>query len=148
LASALAGAAPNPSVLIVARVLQGAAGAFVSTNSLGLLREVYGPESGRAVGLWTAFTGVATVAGPPVGGAIVQWTSWRWIFFLNLPLALAAVAIALRGRCPLLERHRVGRLDLPGAALAATGFGSLAYGMVAGADHGFGGVWWAFLVAA
>jgi EmrB/QacA subfamily drug resistance transporter len=147
-ASALAGAAPDAAVLIVARALQGTAGAFVTTNSLALLRETFGPESGRAVGLWTSFTGVATIGGPPLGGAIVQWVSWRWIFFVNLPLAAAAVYLALAGRCPQRERHRVGRLDLPGAALAAVGFGLLTYGMVAGADHGFGTVWWAFVLAA
>jgi EmrB/QacA subfamily drug resistance transporter len=147
LASALAGAAPTGGVLIVARVLQGVAGAFVATNSLALLRESYGQESGRAVGLWTAFTSVVTVGGPPLGGVIVQWVSWRWIFFINLPLAVGAVVLAQRGRCPQLEQHRVGRLDIPGAALAATTFGTLTYGMVAGADSGFGRVWWAFAVA-
>ena len=146
-ASALAGAAPDAAVLIVARALQGIAGAFVTTNSLALLRETYGREAGRAVGLWTSFTTVATVGGAPVGGAIVQWISWRWIFFINLPVAAAAVYFALAGRCPQLERHRVGRLDLPGAGLAAAGFGALTYAMVAGADHGFGSVWWAFVLA-
>ena len=147
LASALAGAAPTGAVLILARALQGVAGAFVSTNSLALLRETYGREAGRAVGLWTAFTSVATIAGPPVGGVIVEWISWRWIFFINLPLAVATVLLAERGRCPQRERHQVGRLDLPGAVLAAVGFGALTYGMVEGAAHGFAARWWAFLLA-
>src|SRR5439155_2709975 len=146
-ASALAGAAPDAAVLIVARALQGVAGAFVTTNSLALLRETYGRESGRAVGLWTSFTSVATIGGPPVGGAIVQWVSWRWIFFLNLPLAAACIYLARAGRCPQRERHRVGHLDLPGAALAGVSFGALTYGMVSGAAHGFGSVWWTFVVA-
>jgi EmrB/QacA subfamily drug resistance transporter len=147
LASVLAGAAPTGSVLIGARLLQGIAGAFVSTNSLALLRETYGRDSGRAVGLWTAFTSVATVGGPPLGGVIVQSVSWRWIFFINLPLAVAAIVLAQRGRCPQRAVHRVGRLDLPGASLAAVGFGALTYGMVEGADHGFGRYWWAFIVS-
>ncbi len=147
LASALAGAAPTGSMLIGARVLQGIAGAFVSTNSLALLRETYGRDSGRAVGLWTAFTSVATVGGPPLGGIIVQSVSWRWIFFINLPLAAAAIVLAQRGRCPQREQHRVGRLDLPGAALAAIGFGALTYGMVEGADRGFERYWWAFVAS-
>jgi MFS family permease len=145
-ASALAGAAPTGAVLIVARALQGIAGAFVTTNSLALLRETYGREAGRAVGLWTSLTSVATIGGPPVGGAIVEWVSWRWIFFLNLPIAVACLYLARVGRCPKLEQHRVGHLDIPGAGLAAVGFGSLTYGMVAGADHGFGTVWWAFVL--
>jgi EmrB/QacA subfamily drug resistance transporter len=147
LASALAGAAPSGGVLIVARVLQGVAAAFLATNSLALLRETYGAAAGRAVGLWTAFTSVATLGGPPLGGVIVQWVSWRWIFFVNLPLAVAAIVLAERGRCRQLAEHRVGRLDVPGAALAAAGFGLLTYGMVQGAAHGFGGVWWAFAAA-
>jgi EmrB/QacA subfamily drug resistance transporter len=146
-ASALAGAAPEATVLIVARTLQGIAGAFVTTNSLALLRETYGRGAGRAVGLWTSFTSVATIGGPPVGGAIVEWVSWRWIFFLNLPVAAACLYFAHAGRCPQRERHHVGHLDIPGAALAAVSFGALTYGMVSGADHGFGTVWWAFVLA-
>ena len=145
LASVLAGVSANGSMLIVARALQGVAGAFLTTNSLALLRGVYGAEAGRAIGLWTSFTSVATIAGPPVGGALVEWVSWRWIFFINLPLAGAAVLLALAGR---LEGERPAerprRLDLPGAALAALGFGLLTYGLVEGADKGFADVWWAF----
>ncbi len=146
-ASALAGAAPTGGVLIAARALQGVAGAFMTTNSLALLRETYGPDSGRAVGLWTSFTSVVTIGGPPLGGVIVEWISWRWIFFVNLPLAVAAVVLADRGRCPRLEEQRVGHLDLPGAALAALAFGMVTYGMVEGAARGFGSAWWAFPVA-
>jgi EmrB/QacA subfamily drug resistance transporter len=147
-ASLLAAVAPNGGFLIAARALQGVFGAFLTVNSLALLREVYGSESGRAIGLWTAFTSVATVAGPPAGGALVEWISWRWIFFINLPLAGVAVALALAGRSPQRAEQRVGRLDLPGAALAAIGFGSLTYAMVEGAEDGFADYWWAFLVAA
>jgi len=147
-ASLVAAVAPNGAFLIAARALQGVFGAFLTVNSLALLREVYGAESGRAIGLWTAFTSVATVAGPPAGGALVEWISWRWIFFINLPLAAVAVLLALAGRSPERAEQRVGRLDVPGAALAAIGFGSLTYAMVEGADDGFADYWWAFLVAA
>ena len=147
-ASLLAGAAPNEAVLILARTLQGVAGAFLTTNSLALLRGAYGADAGRAIGLWTAFTSVATILGPPAGGALVEWVSWRWIFLLNLPLAAAAVVLALLGREEAPAPARTGRLDLPGAALAATGFGLLTYGLVEGADRGFGGLWWAFVGAA
>jgi EmrB/QacA subfamily drug resistance transporter len=148
IASLVAAVAPNGAFLIAARALQGVFGAFLTVNSLALLREVYGAESGRAIGLWTAFTSVATVAGPPAGGALVEWISWRWIFFINLPLAAVAVLLALAGRSPERAEQRVGRLDVPGAALAAIGFGSLTYAMVEGADDGFADYWWAFLVAA
>jgi EmrB/QacA subfamily drug resistance transporter len=147
LASVLAGAAPNEWVLILARTLQGVAGAFLTTNSLALLRGVYGDDAGRAIGLWTSFTSVATIAGPPVGGALVEWVSWRWIFFINLPLAGLTVLLAHLGRCDERTDVRVGRLDLPGATLAALGFGFLTYGLVDGAENGFGQVWWAFPLA-
>ena len=149
LASLLAGAAPNEAVLILARALQGVAGAFLTTNSLALLRGAYGADSGRAIGLWTSFTSIATILGPPAGGALVEWVSWRWIFLLNLPLAAVAVVLALLGR-EEGERasERTGRLDLAGAALAASGFGLLTYGLVEGAERGFGDLWWTFVVAA
>ena len=134
-ASALAGAAPSGALLIVARTLQGVAGAFLTTNSLALLRSTYGDQAGRAVGLWTSFTSVATIAGPPAGGALVEWVSWRWIFFLNLPLAAATVVLARLGTCREEKPERVGRLDVPGAALAAVAFGTLTYGLVEGADQ-------------
>jgi EmrB/QacA subfamily drug resistance transporter len=148
LASLLAGAAPNGEILILARTLQGVAGAFLTTNSLALIRAVYVEQAGRAIGLWTAFTSVATIAGPPAGGALVQWASWRWIFLINLPLAGLTVALALLGRCDERGQLRLGRLDLPGAALAALGFGALTYGLVEGAESGFAERWWAFLAAA
>ncbi|MBD0329115.1 MAG: MFS transporter [Thermoleophilia bacterium] len=147
LTSLLAGAAWDGGVLIAARALQGVAGAFLTTNSLALLRAVYAEEAGRAVGLWTAFTSVATVAAPALGGALVEFASWRWIFLLNLPLAALALALARLGRCDERAQLRLGRLDLPGAALAATGFGALTYGLVEGADKGFATVWWALALA-
>lgn len=148
LASALAGFAPGEGVLLVARSLQGVAGAFLTTSSLALLRATFGAGSGRAIGLWTAWTGVATIAGPPAGGALVEWVSWRWIFFLNLPLAAATIWLARAGRCEERSGERPGRLDVPGAVTAAIAFGAVTYGVVQGAEHGFARVWWAFATAA
>jgi EmrB/QacA subfamily drug resistance transporter len=130
LASALAGAAPGGALLIAARALQGVGGAFLTTNSLALLRATYGEEAGKAIGLWTAFTSVATIGGPLVGGALVEWVSWRWIFYLNLPLAALTLVFAYRGRTEEKTAVRVGRLDIPGALTAAAGFGSLTYAIV------------------
>jgi EmrB/QacA subfamily drug resistance transporter len=147
-ASALAGAAPDETVLIVARVLQGIAGALLTTNSLALLRATFGPESGRAIGLWTAWTGVSTIAGPPAGGALVEWASWRWIFFINLPLAAVTVWLARAGRSEEREELAPRRLDLAGAAAGAVAFGSITYAVVEGAERSFSDVWWAFALAA
>jgi EmrB/QacA subfamily drug resistance transporter len=141
LASALAGAAPGGALLIAARALQGVGGAFLTTNSLALLRATYGDEAGKAIGLWTAFTSVSTIGGPLMGGALVEWVSWRWIFYLNLPLAAATLLLAYRGRTDEKPTPRVGRLDLPGAVLAAAGFGSLTFALVEER-------WWALGIAA
>jgi MFS family permease len=131
-------------VLIAARVLQGIGGAVLINNSLALLRSVYGDQAGRAIGLWTAFTSLATIVGPPAGGAIVQWASWRWIFYLNLPLAVITIALAQLGRCEERGARGTRRIDVPGAVLAAAGFGLLTFGMVEGADKGFANYWWTF----
>jgi EmrB/QacA subfamily drug resistance transporter len=147
LASALAGLAPNTEVLLLTRGVQGVAAAFLTTNSLALLRASYGDEAGRAVGLWTAFTSVSTIVGPPRGGALAEWASWRWIFLINLPLAVAVVVLARLGICKERAALRVGRLDVPGAAAAAVGFGALTYALVEGAERGLDDVWWAVVVA-
>jgi EmrB/QacA subfamily drug resistance transporter len=135
-ASALAGAAPTPEILIAARTLQGIAGAVLTPTSLGLLRATFGRESGRAIGLWSSWTAVATIAGPPAGGALVEWVSWRFVFFVNLPLAGVTVALALAGGRD--ERpHDGGRLDIPGAVLAALAFAALTFGLVEAGRDGF-----------
>jgi EmrB/QacA subfamily drug resistance transporter len=145
LASALGGLAPSALLLIVARVLQGAAGALLTTGSLSLLRSTFGEESGRAIGIWTAGTGAVSLAGPPLGGALVEWASWRWIFYLNLPLALGAVYLAWLGRGASTRREATpARLDVLGAALVALGLGLVTYGIVQGGEHGFAAVAWAF----
>ena len=147
LASALCALAPSEGVLIAARALQGIGGAVLTTNSLALLREVYGSESGRAIGLWTSLTSIATIGGPPAGGALVEWVSWRWIFIVNVPLAVVTVVLALAGRCHSRETTRVGRMDVLGAFLAALGLAALTYALVEGADRGIGAVWWAIVAA-
>jgi EmrB/QacA subfamily drug resistance transporter len=145
LASALAGIAPSATVLIVARVLQGAAGALLTTGSLSLLRSTFGEESGRAIGIWTAGTGAVSLAGPPLGGALVEWASWRWIFYLNLPLALGALYLAWLGRgASTRGEATTSRLDVLGAALVALGLGFVTYGIVQGGEQGFAAVAWAF----
>lgn len=146
-ASALGGIAPNAAVLLVARVLQGAAGALLTTGSLSLLRSTFGDASGRAIGIWTTGTGVVSLAGPPLGGALVEWVSWRWIFFLNLPLAAGAVYLAWLGRGARSQHQEASsRLDIPGAALAGLGIGFVTYGLVEAGEQGFSDVAWAFAV--
>ena len=147
-ASALCGLAPSEGVLVGARVLQGVGGALLTTNSLALLRVVYAEDAGRAIGLWTSFTSLATVVGPPAGGAIVEWVSWRWIFVLNLPLAAVAVVLAVTGAGDERPPDERAPVDVVGALLAAGGLAGLAYALVEGARRGIGAVWPAAAVAA
>ena len=131
-ASLLCGVAPNIVALVVARALQGAAAALLVPGSLALLSAVVDPsDRPRAVGAWSGLTGVAAAAGPLVGGWLVDTTSWRWVFLVNLPLA-AIVVVASRGIPDSTERAP-GRLDLPGAAAMAAGLGLLTAGLI---QHG------------
>lgn len=89
-----------------------------------------------------------SLGGPPLGGALVEWASWRCIFFLNVPLAVTAVTLAWVGQraSARLEEPR-SRLDVFGAGLVALGIGSLAYGLVQGGEEGFADVAWSFPLA-
>ena len=133
-ASALAGAAPTGAVLIVARALQGVGGAFLTTNSLALLRATYGDEAGKAIGLWTAFTSVATLGGP-AGRRGARRVGLVALDLLPQPAARRGGALPRSSRAAPGEKPtpRVGRLDLAGAVLTAAGFGSLTYALVEGA---------------
>ena len=142
-ASALAGLSPNGMVLIIARVLQGVAGAFVTTNSLAWLRSVYGEKAGKAVGLWTALTGISTIVAPPLGGILTQWLSWRWIFYINLPLACLVLFWSSRAIEDKATTSMARRIDLQSSVFIAAGFGGLSYYLVQGAKTGFAELWWA-----
>jgi len=147
IASALAGIAPNTWTLVAARVLQGVTGALLTTNSLALLRATYAADSGRAVGLWTAWSGIGAMIGPPVGGLLVEYASWRWIFFINLPGAALALVMAFAGRGLEQPSAEVRPVQWTGAAAIAVTFGALTFGLIEGAQAGFGQVWPAFVVA-
>jgi len=148
LASALAGLAPSGALLIIARVLQGISGAFVTTNSLAWLRSVYGDEAGKAVGMWTSLTGISTIIAPPLGGALTQWLSWRWIFYINLPLAALVLYWSARGVEDEARESKARPPDIYGSALIATSFGFLTYYLVQGAKTGFAKLWWALAIGA
>jgi EmrB/QacA subfamily drug resistance transporter len=147
IASALAGVAPNTWTLVAARVLQGVTGALLTTNSLALLRATYAEDSGRAVGLWTAWSGIGTMVGPPLGGLLVEYASWRWIFFINLPGAALALVMAFAGRGMEHPPTELRPVKWPAAAAIALTFGALTFGLIEGAQAGFGEVWPAFVVA-
>jgi EmrB/QacA subfamily drug resistance transporter len=139
LASLLCGIAPNIETLIGARALQGIGGALLTPGSLAILQSAFRPEDrARAIGAWSGLGGIAGAAGPFLGGYLVQAVSWRLIFLINLPLAIAVIAITLRhvpeSRDPMASHH----IDAWGAALGAVGLGALTYGLIAWQDKGLG----------
>lgn len=135
-ASLVTALAPSESVLIGGRALQGIGGAVLTTTSLGLLRVTWAGEAGRAIGLWTSLTSLATVGGPPLGGVIVQTVSWRWVFLINVPLAAVTVVLALAGRGEDERGRRRSTLDLVGSALVATALAGITYALVEVRERG------------
>jgi EmrB/QacA subfamily drug resistance transporter len=137
LASAACAAAPSIGVLIAARVLQAAGGAILVPTSLGLLLPAFPAERRPvAIGIWAASGGVAAAFGPPLGGVLVE-ASWRWVFLVNVPVAIAALIAGAR----VLREIRdpaPGRPDTAGAALLAAGIGALVVAIVQGEDWGWG----------
>ncbi|MEJ2208619.1 MAG: MFS transporter [Anaerolineae bacterium] len=140
IASMVCGLAPSTSWLIVARLLQGVGGALLVPGSLALLRATYpeGEERGRAIGLWSGWSGITTVIGPLLGGWLVDTFSWRWVFFINLPIVVVAVALMLTRVPESRSEGASQRLDWLGAALVTASLGGLAYGLIEGPVVGWG----------
>lgn len=129
--SALCGLAPNAEALVAFRALQGIVAAILVPSTLGIIVATFDDtERGRAIGTWTAWTGVATVLGPLAGGLLVQAGSWRWVFLINLPLALATVALTLYAVPDDRPAGRRPRLDVRGAALAALGLAGPVFALI------------------
>ena len=128
--SAACALAPSVGALIVARALQGVFGALLTPASLALIVGAFPPEErGMAIGTWTAYSGIAAVVGPLVGGWLVDALSWRWIFAINLPVILVALAIAARmpGAAPSRAQRRP---DWLGAGLCAIGLAGPTVGLI------------------
>jgi len=129
-ASAVCGASGSTLMLEISRAVQGMGGAIMFSVSLALLANAFqGRERGIAFGVWGAVTGVAVAIGPVLGGVLVSWLSWRWIFFVNLPIGLVAVLLTLRQVAESRE-SQARRPDWPGFVLFTGALGSLVYGLI------------------
>jgi EmrB/QacA subfamily drug resistance transporter len=150
IASALCGLAPNADVLVAARILQGVGAALLAPTSLAILQASFRREdTSRAIGAWSGLGGLATAAGPLVGGYLLAVASWRWVFFINLPVAVAVIVVAIRHVPESSDPTVTGRLDGAGAGLGVLVLGGLSYGLIEGSDLGWGSpiIVGAFLVA-
>ena len=140
LASVACGFAPNITFLIIARAVQGVGGALLVPGSLAIIGAFFDSEQrGRAIGTWSGFTSITSALGPVLGGWLVQYASWRWVFFINIPIA-AVVLFILFWRVPESESEEDARrgLDWWGAILATLGLGGIVYGLTEANNVGFG----------
>src|ERR1700704_883345 len=137
-ASALCGFSQNAEQLIAARVLQGVGGAILVPQTLAILTSLFPPERrGAAFGIWAGVAGLATLAGPTVGGAIVTYVDWRWIFFVNVPIGIAAL-VATFIIVPDLRPGRRHGWDVIGIFLATAGLFGLVFGLIEGERFNWG----------
>jgi EmrB/QacA subfamily drug resistance transporter len=129
-ASVLCAAAPSVGWLVAGRMLQGTGGALLTPGSLAIISASFDPgDRGRAVGAWSGFGGIATAVGPFLGGWLVQAASWRWIFLINVPVAVAVIGASLRHVPESRDESAAAAPDLLGALAAAVGLGALTYGL-------------------
>src|SRR5262245_25531341 len=136
-ASAVSALAPDVGWLIGARAVQGAGAALIMPLALALLTAAFPPEKrGAAIGAFSAITGLAVASGPLVGGAVVEGIDWQWIFWVNVPIGLAAIPLVLTR---MRESHGPDTgLDLSGLALVSAGAFAIVWGLVRGNQIGWG----------
>lgn len=136
-ASAGCGIAVNIHQLIIARSIQGLGAALLVPGSLAIISTSFDEKSrGAAIGTWSGFTAITTAVGPALGGFLVEHGSWRWAFFINLPLAAAVVAISV-WRIPESHTSTAVRIDWAGALFASLGLAGLVYGFIESSTLGW-----------
>jgi EmrB/QacA subfamily drug resistance transporter len=136
-ASVACGLASNIQQLVIARSVQGIGAAFLVPGSLSIISANFDEKSrGRAIGTWSGFTAITTAVGPVLGGWLIQHASWRWVFFINVPLAVAVIAISL-WRIPESRNAAAGRVDWLGAVGATVGLAGLVYGFIESTSLGW-----------
>jgi EmrB/QacA subfamily drug resistance transporter len=141
-ASAACGFAADTAQLIAARAVQGVAAALMVPGSLAILSASFDEKRrGKAIGTWSGFGSITAAVGPLLGGWLIDHASWRWVFFLNLPLAVAVILISLRWVPESRDEQTAGRIDVPGALLATLGLGGLTFGLIQSSSLGWGSPW-------
>ena len=136
-ASAACGFASNIHQLILARSIQGVGAALLVPGSLAIISTSFDEKSrGQAIGTWSGATAITTAIGPVLGGWLVEHASWRWAFFINLPIAAVVIAISF-WRIPESRRPLAARIDWIGALLATLGLAGLVYGFLESANLGW-----------
>jgi EmrB/QacA subfamily drug resistance transporter len=136
-ASVLCGAALSIHQLVIARSVQGIGAALLVPGSLAIISVSFDEKSrGGAIGIWSGFTAITTAIGPVLGGWLVQHASWRWVFFINLPLAVTVITISL-WHIPESRIAGAGRIDWSGALLATVGLGGLVAGFMESVNLGW-----------
>jgi EmrB/QacA subfamily drug resistance transporter len=141
LASAASGLSQTGTELIAARVVQGFGAAAAMPQTMAIIIAIFPRERrGAALGVWGGVAALATIAGPTVGGVLVTWMGWRWIFFVNVPLGIVAI-IAATAIIPDVRSGKRLPLDLPGVLIASAGLVAITYGLVEGQSSGWGPVW-------
>jgi EmrB/QacA subfamily drug resistance transporter len=137
--SLLCAMAPTIELLVLARALQGVCGALLTPAALAVIVAVFPPdERGKAVGAWTAWGGIGTVLGPLIGGQLVDTTSWRWIFAINIPVVLITLFLVFRAVPEGRERPAEARVDVVGATLCALGLAGMTFGLIEQPARGWG----------
>jgi EmrB/QacA subfamily drug resistance transporter len=136
--SVLCALAPSSAFLIGARGLQGLTGALLVPGSLAIIAATFeGAERGKAVGTWTAWTGIATVIGPAGGGALVEAVSWRAIFWVNVPLVIFTVLLTRSHVAESLDPEADRTIDWLGILMSALGLGGVVFGFIEQPMHGW-----------
>ncbi len=139
-ASALCGISQNATELIAFRILQGIGGAILTPQTLSIITTLFPPERrGAAFGVWGGVAGLATIAGPTVGGALITYFSWPWIFFINVPIGIAAL-IATFLIIPDVRPGRKHGWDIVGVILATAGLFSIVFGLIEGQRYNWGAI--------
>src|SRR6266567_975978 len=137
LASVACGVAPNIRELVIARSVQGIGAAFLVPGSLSIISASFDEKSrGKAIGTWSGFTAITTAIGPVLGGWLIEHASWRWAFFINVPLAAAVFLISLR-HMPETRSSSVKRVDWLGTLVAILGLGGVVTGFVESPNLGW-----------